>query len=77
MLLADHMEPTVDVVNGYKRMRQDPWFRRLVGSLYQWGAKRLFSLPIRDVDCDFRLLRLEAIRHVELQSDDGAILRLN
>jgi glycosyltransferase involved in cell wall biosynthesis len=72
-LLASQMVPGVDVVNGYKRSRQDPWYRRLVGSLYQHTARSLFSLPIRDVDCDFRLLRREALRDIELVSSDGAI----
>ncbi|HWO72942.1 MAG TPA: glycosyltransferase family 2 protein [Dehalococcoidia bacterium] len=72
-VLAALMRPGVDVVNGYKRSRQDPWYRLLVGSLYQRAARVLFALPIRDVDCDFRLLRREAMRDVELESSDGAV----
>jgi glycosyltransferase involved in cell wall biosynthesis len=72
-LLADAMRPGIDVVNGYKRTRQDPWYRLLVGNIYQQMARIMFSLPIRDVDCDFRLLRREALRDIELESNDGAI----
>jgi glycosyltransferase involved in cell wall biosynthesis len=71
--LAQLMTTSVDVVNGYKRSRQDPWHRRLVGSLYQHGTRWLFSLPIRDVDCDFRLIRRDALSTFELESSDGAI----
>ena len=71
--LAAAMTPGVDVVNGYKMSRQDPWYRQLIGSLYQRGTRVLFSLPIRDVDCDFRLLRRTVFDYVELESGDGAI----
>ena len=72
-LLADAMAPGIDVVNGYKRNRQDPWYRLLAGNVYQQLARVMFSLPIRDVDCDFRLLRRDALRDIELESKDGAI----
>jgi glycosyltransferase involved in cell wall biosynthesis len=72
-LLAAHMQPGVDVVNGYKISRQDPWYRQVIGSAYQHTAHTLFSLPIRDVDCDFRLLRKSVFDVMTLESPDGAI----
>jgi glycosyltransferase involved in cell wall biosynthesis len=72
-LLARRMQPGVDVVNGYKISRQDPWYRQVIGSAYQHTAHMLFSLPIRDVDCDFRLLRRSVFDLIELESPDGAI----
>jgi glycosyltransferase involved in cell wall biosynthesis len=73
LLLAPEMKPGIDVVNGYKRARQDPWYRSVAGGAYQQVARILFSLPIRDVDCDFRLVRREMMRDIELTSRDGAI----
>jgi glycosyltransferase involved in cell wall biosynthesis len=73
VLLADAMAPGIDVVNGFKLSRQDPWYRHVIGGLYQHAAKTLFSLPIRDVDCDFRLLRRTVFERVALESLDGAI----
>jgi glycosyltransferase involved in cell wall biosynthesis len=72
-LLAAAMKPGVDVVNGYKISRQDPWYRQIIGSLYQHTTRVLFSFPIRDVDCDFRLLRRSIFEYVTLESSDGAI----
>jgi glycosyltransferase involved in cell wall biosynthesis len=72
-LLAARMQPGVDVVNGYKISRQDPWYRQIIGSAYQHTAHALFSLPIRDVDCDFRLLRKSVFEVMTLESPDGAI----
>ena len=72
-LLARAMRPDVDVVNGFKISRQDPWYRQIIGSLYQHVSRVLFSFPIRDVDCDFRLLRRSVFDYVTLESNDGAI----
>ena len=72
-VLAAEMRPGVDVVNGYKISRQDPWYRHLVGGAYQNLTRVLFSFPIRDVDCDFRLLRRSVFKQVTLESNDGAI----
>ena len=63
----------VDVVNGYKLGRSDALHRRVVGRLYQWAIRLAFGLPIRDVDCDFRLFRRQALDAIELESDSGVI----
>jgi glycosyltransferase involved in cell wall biosynthesis len=63
----------VDVVNGYKLQRGDARRRIVLGAVYQRMARWLFRLPIRDVDCDFRLLRRRALERIELVSSSGAI----
>ena len=63
----------IDVVNGFKKNRADEHRRRLLGSMYNRLARLLFRLPIRDVDCDFRLLRRTALQRVQLSSSSGAI----
>ena len=67
------LTPGVDVVNGYKIKRADGASRGLAGSIYNRLAHVLFSIPIRDVDCDFRLLRTSAMGQVNLVSSSGAI----
>ena len=63
----------VDMVNGYKISRSDPWYRTLIGRTYHWAVKTAFGLRLRDVDCDFRLMRREIFDRVHLQSDSGVI----
>jgi glycosyltransferase involved in cell wall biosynthesis len=63
----------VDVVNGYKIRRADQMQRKFLGAVYNRFARLLFSLPIRDVDCDFRLLRRTALKHADLVSTSGVI----
>jgi glycosyltransferase involved in cell wall biosynthesis len=63
----------VDVVNGFKVKRADARRRKLIGGLYNRLARFLFRLPIRDVDCDFRLLRRDALRGCDITLSSGAI----
>ena len=66
---------TADVagVNGYKLGRADARHRVVLGEIYRRLARRLFGLPIRDVDCDFRLLRRQAAQQTELRSASGVV----
>lgn len=61
------------MVNGYKRKRGDSLSRIVIGRLYHWTAKFLFGLVVRDVDCDFRLLRRDVLATLDLTADSGAI----
>ena len=62
-----------DFVNGYKIRRADSIGRALIGSAYRILVKTLFRLRIRDVDCDFRLLRRKVIESVPLTCRSGAV----
>lgn len=63
----------VDVVNGYKISRHDPWYRVIIGRVYHHLVKLMFGFTLRDVDCDFRLLRRAVFDTVSLRSDSGTI----
>src|SRR3990172_2715646 len=56
-LLVEAVTDGVDMVNGYKIKRHDPVHRVAIGLAYQYFVKLAFGLVIRDVDCDFRLMR--------------------
>jgi glycosyltransferase involved in cell wall biosynthesis len=71
-LLAE-MGEGVDVVNGFKKNRADGIHRKLLGKAYGTMVRSLFRLPVRDVDCDFRLIRRERMQEFDLQIDSGAI----
>lgn len=62
----------IDVVNGYKAKRADNLHRVIIGKIYNRMSRLLFRLPIRDVDCDFRLLRRDALRNLGKISTSGA-----
>ena len=65
--------PEVDFVNGFKMGRSDPFHRVVIGRVYHWFVKLAFGLRIRDVDCDFRLMRRSVFDKVELTRSSGVI----
>ena len=72
-LLAEKIADDVDFINGWKIKRRDPWYRIIIGILYQYFIKLVFGLKIKDVDCDFRLMRREIFDIVQLESSTGTI----
>jgi glycosyltransferase involved in cell wall biosynthesis len=62
-----------DLVNGHKIERHDPLHRIVIGKLYHQFVRLAFGLRIRDVDCDFRLLRRALLERIELTRDTGLI----
>jgi glycosyltransferase involved in cell wall biosynthesis len=67
------MGEDVDLVSGYKISRSDPLHRIVIGRVYHHIVKLLFGLQVRDVDCDFRLMRRSIFERVQLEKDSGVI----
>jgi hypothetical protein len=65
--------PGADWVNGFKIRRGDGIYRDLLGRAYRTVATLLFGLKIRDVDCDFRLIRRSVLAQLSLTSNSGSI----
>ena len=63
----------VDLVNGYKISRSDPLHRIVIGRIYHHTVKILFGLTVRDVDCDFRMMRRSIFDKVRLEKNSGVI----
>ena len=62
-----------DVVNGYKLARSDPWHRIAIGGIYRRLMRLLFRFRIRDVNCDFRLIRRRAMDRIALGHTSGVV----
>jgi glycosyltransferase involved in cell wall biosynthesis len=71
--LVGALRQGVDVVNGYKIARQDPLHRLIIGRLYHHIVKLAFGFKLRDVDCDFRLIRRSVFERFDLESTTGTI----
>lgn len=67
------MEDGVGLVNGWKRRRVDPLPRIVVGRVYHAAVTRAFGLRIRDVHCDFRLMRASVLKARPLRVVGGAL----
>lgn len=72
-LLWQRLTPDADMVNGFKIARSDPWHRIVIGRVYHHTVKLLFRLRVRDVDCDFRLMRRRIFDTVRLEKNSGVI----
>ena len=71
--LLNLVAPGVGLVNGYKIERNDPPHRIWIGSAYGFCARLLFRIRIRDIDCDFLVIRRDLLRNLQLVSTGGAI----
>ena len=67
------MTPEADLVNGYKISRSDPLHRVIIGRIYHHTVSILFGLHVRDVDCDFRLMRRSIFDRIQLEKTSGVI----
>jgi glycosyltransferase involved in cell wall biosynthesis len=72
-MLVNALQRGVDVVNGYKISRNDPLVRIILGNLYNALVKFAFGIRLRDVDCDFRLMRRSIFEAIQLTSNTGSI----
>jgi glycosyltransferase involved in cell wall biosynthesis len=57
-----------DIVAGYRAPRRDPWFRHLIAAVWGGLVRRLFDLPVRDIDCAFKVFRREVLDAIPIES---------
>jgi glycosyltransferase involved in cell wall biosynthesis len=67
-LAADH-----DVIAGYRVKRQDPYGRIVAAAVWNRLVHAAFRIPVRDVDCAFKLIRRKFLHGLELESEGATI----
>ncbi len=72
-LLLARLRPEIGLVNGWKIKRHDPFHRILIGKVYNRFIRMVFRISVKDVDCDFRLIRRSYLSKARLESNTGAI----
>ncbi len=60
----------VDLVAGFRVYRFDPLSRLIVSWVYNRLVRVLFRVPIRDVDCSFKVMRRDKLDRLVLMCDD-------
>jgi glycosyltransferase involved in cell wall biosynthesis len=58
----------VDVVAGYRQNRQDRTMRRINGLAWNLLVRALFYVPVRDIDCAFKLFRRTVFTELDLKA---------
>ena len=73
--LADFVPLTqsADAIWGWRILRQDTPLRRVSAGAWNRLMRALFALPVRDVDCGFKLVRSTILRRFELQTTGAMI----
>jgi glycosyltransferase involved in cell wall biosynthesis len=73
--LADFvaLTPSAEALWGRRLMRQDTVLRRLYAGAWNRLVRGLFALPVRDVDCGFKLIRADVLRGLSLQTTGAMI----
>lgn len=59
---------TVDVIAGYRVNRQDPLSRRLIAYAWNLLMRVLFYVPVRDIDCAFKLMDRRVLDEIDIES---------
>ncbi len=59
---------SVDVVAGYRMVRRDNFVRRLNANAWNALVRVLFYVPVRDIDCAFKLFRRSVFDRIDLTS---------
>jgi glycosyltransferase involved in cell wall biosynthesis len=62
-----------DLVVGWRVARQDPLNRRVNAAAWNWLVRRTFGVPVRDVDCAFKLVRSDLVQRLELRASGAMI----
>lgn len=62
-----------EMVLGWRILRQDPVHRRANAAAWNWLVRQVFHLPVRDVDCAFKLLRRDLVQSCGLVSSGAMI----
>jgi glycosyltransferase involved in cell wall biosynthesis len=71
--LLELSAPDTGLINGYKLERHDPAHRIWIGKTYNFCARLLFGIRIRDIDCDYRVIRRDLLDRIHLTSTSGTI----
>jgi glycosyltransferase involved in cell wall biosynthesis len=64
---------SADAIWGWRIVRRDTRLRCFSASAWNRLMRALFALPVRDVDCGFKLIRASILRRLELQTTGAMI----
>lgn len=63
------LAPGVDVVNGWKRQRHDPWHKVYPSWAFNWMVSRLTGLKLHDHNCGLKVFRRDVINEVQIYGE--------
>lgn len=65
----ERLEQGMDVVNGWKERRLDPWHKVYPSKVFNWMVSALTGLSLHDHNCGFKCFRREVARELRLYGE--------
>lgn len=65
----ERLREGVDVVNGWKERRLDPWHKVYPSKVFNWMVSALTGLSLHDHNCGFKCFRREVARELRLYGE--------
>jgi glycosyltransferase involved in cell wall biosynthesis len=62
-----------DIIAGYRKKRNDPFYRFIIGYTFNLVVTVLFGIHLRDIDCGFKIFKADVLRTMDLTSP-GALI---
>lgn len=66
-ILSEMSQKGIDIVNGWRKERKDPFSRRAASRLFNSFASTLFGLKVHDYNCGIKGLRREVLESFRLR----------
>jgi glycosyltransferase involved in cell wall biosynthesis len=67
------LAPSCDIVAGYRTHRADPPHRVMNAAAWNLLVRRMFDVPLRDVDCAFKLMRRELVQALPVTAEGAMV----
>jgi glycosyltransferase involved in cell wall biosynthesis len=67
------LAPSSDIVAGYRTHRADPPHRVMNAAAWNFLVRRVFDVPLRDVDCAFKLMRRDVVQPLPLTAEGAMV----
>jgi len=67
--LLDMLHKGNDLVVGWKKHRHDPWHKVYPSRIYNRAVAWIFGLPLHDINCGFKVMRVEVARKLVLYGE--------
>lgn len=73
-LVARQQQTGAEIINGYKLNRSDTTQRKVLGKVFEKWYRALIHLPLRDIHCDFRLIKASYVKKITWQTKGATII---
>jgi len=67
--LVSALDGGLDVVNGWRKNRKDPWVRKFPSAIYNLVSQIVFGLKIHDYNSGLKAFRHEVLERISFRSD--------